>query len=64
MPAPPTLTLISLDEGQDTSLMSLTAGAGASSARVAAARDQISGVTSVRCKMDPKAECQDDLGRQ
>ena len=28
MPAPPTLTLVSLDEGQDTSVMSLTAGAG------------------------------------
>ena len=37
MPAPPTLTLVSLDEGQDTSVMSLTAGAGATSARVAAA---------------------------
>ena len=37
MPAPPTLTLASLDEGQDTSVMSLTAGAGATSARVAAA---------------------------
>ena len=40
MPAPPTLTLVSLDEGQDTSFMSLTAGAGATSARVTAAPER------------------------
>ena len=49
MPAPPTLTLVSLDEGQDTSLMSLTAGAGASSARVAAASERRGSLLTASC---------------
>ena len=40
MPTPPTLTVLSLDEGQDTSVMSLTAGAGATSARGTAASER------------------------
>ena len=49
MPAPPTLTLVSLDEGQDTSLMSLTAGARASNARVAAASERRGSLLTASC---------------
>ena len=40
MPAPATLTVLSLDGGALSSLMSLIAGAGATSARVAAASER------------------------